>query len=173
MNDISHTQLLPHQSSWKGKFQLEKNKIQKVFGDEVISIEHIGSTSINELLSKPIIDIAVLIEKREDADKFVDPLKRLGYWYDKENSSSERYFFRKGRPTELHLSIAYTDKGNFWERQILFRNYLRNHSDARDEYAILKKKLLKNDSTGNDNYIGGKSEFIQKILFLAKEECKK
>ena len=95
MNDISHTQLLLSQSSWKEKFQTEKDELQKIFSDAAISIKHIGSTSIDGLSSKPIIDIVVLIEKREDADNFVESLNRLGYWYDKENSSGERHFFRK------------------------------------------------------------------------------
>jgi GrpB-like predicted nucleotidyltransferase (UPF0157 family) len=106
----------------------------------------------------------------EDADKFVDSLDQLGYWYDKSKSSGERHFFKKGKPTEFHLSIAYTDKGNFWERQILFRDYLRIYPKARNEYSPLKENLLKKDPTGNDYYISGKSEFVQKILLLAKQE---
>ena len=170
MNDISHTQLLSSQSSWKEKFQTEKDELQKIFSDAAISIKHIGSTSIDGLSSKPIIDIVVLIEKREDADNFVESLNRLGYWYDKENSSGERHFFRKGDPTEFHLSIAYTDKGSFWKRQTLFRDYLQNHPEVRNEYAKLKENLLKEDPTGSDGYISGKSEFIQRIIILAEKE---
>lgn len=173
MNDISHIQLLPYQSSWKEKFQVEKTKIQNVFGDLAISIEHIGSTSIDGLSSKPIIDIAVLIDKMESADKFIKPLDHLGYWYDKLNSSGERHFFRKGKPTEFHLSIAYTDKGNFWERQILFRDYLRNHAEARNEYARLKADLLEKDPTGRGEYIKGKTEFVDKILVLSRDQQNK
>lgn len=122
------------------------------------------------MLSKPIIDIAVLIAKREDGDKFIEPLSQLGYWYDKSNSSGERHLFRKGKPTEFHLSIAYTDGGGFWERQILFRDYLRRHPEAKTEYSILKENLLKNDPTGNDIYIKGKTDFVQKILVMATKK---
>lgn len=116
MNDTSHTIIKAYQYDWPKKFQTEKEKIQNVFGNLALEIEHIGSTSVEELSSKPIIDVAVLIEKREDADKFIELLARLGYWYDKPSSSGERHFFRKGKPTEFHLSITYVDKGNFWER---------------------------------------------------------
>jgi len=170
MNDISHTKLLLSQSAWKEKFQTEKDELRNIFSDAAISIEHIGSTSIDGLSSKPIIDIAVLIWKREDADNFIEPLNHLGYWYDKKNSSGERHFFRKGDPTEFHLSIAYANKGSFWKRQILFRDYLRNHLEVRDEYARLKEDLLKENPTGSDGYIDGKSEFIQRILILAEKE---
>lgn len=172
MHDISHTQILSSQSSWNKKFQIEKEKLRDVFGIAAIGIEHIGSSSVDGLPSKPIIDIAILIEKRDDADKFVDAVERLGYWHDKPNSSGERHFFRKGKPTEFHLSIAYADRGNFWERQILFRDYIKSHIEARDEYAQLKTKLLKKYPTGSDGYISGKSKFIQRILDLAKKEEK-
>lgn len=169
MTNISHTKLLPYQSDWPKRFQNEKEILRTLFGSMALKIEHIGSTSIEGLLSKPIIDIAVLIKNKEDGDKFIEPLSHLGYWYNKVNSSNdnERYFFRKGEPTEFHLSIAYADRGSFWERQILFRDYLRNHLEARDEYARLKENLLKNDPTGIETYIAGKSEFVNKILQLA------
>lgn len=168
MNNISHTQLLPSQSSWKEKFQAERDKIQNVFGDAAISIEHIGSTSIEGLSSKPIIDIAVMVENHEDADAFTEPLAQIGYRF--HSSSTERHFYVKGDPIEYHLSIAYADRGGFWKRQILFRDYLRNHPEARDEYTRLKESLLKEDPSGSDGYVGGKSEFIQRILVLAEKE---
>ncbi len=167
MNDSSHTILIPYQPLWKEKFETEKTKLLEIFGDKAIAIEHIGSTSIPELSAKPIIDIAVLIEKREDGDGFIGLVEKFGYLYDKLNSSGERHLFKKGNPTEFHLSIAYKDKGSFWERQILFRDYLRKHSDVRNEYQKLKKDLLKDDPSGKGNYLSGKSEFVGKILSLA------
>jgi len=162
-----HTILVPHQSSWNDKFENEKVKLQDIFGNKAIAIEHIGSTSIPGLSSKPIIDIAVLIEKREDGDSFIKILEGFGYFHDKQNSSGERHLFRKGDLTEFHLSIAYKDNGSFWERQILFRDYLRNHSDSRDEYKKLKENLLQNDPSGKDVYISGKSDFVNMVLKLA------
>ncbi len=170
MTDLSHTTLVSYQLSWQDKFQTEKGKLQEIFGNKAIAIEHIGSTSIPGLSSKPIIDIVVLIEKREDGDSFIKPLEKFGYSYDKLNSSGERHLFRKGNPTKFHLSIAYKDRGNFWERQIIFRDYLRNHPDFRDEYQKLKENLLENDPSGKDVYISGKSEFVSKVLDLAKDK---
>lgn len=170
MNNISHAILLPYQPAWAEKFDQEKERLSRVFGDKALAIEHIGSTSIPGLSAKPIIDIAVLIEKAEEGDEFVESLKKLGYWYDEPSSSGERHFFRKGDPTEFHLSIAYKDRGGFWERQILFRDYVRKHDDLRDEYAQLKDLLLQSDPTGKDSYITGKSDFVNKVLDLARKE---
>lgn len=168
--DLSHTKLIPYQPSWKEKFETEKTKLLEIFGGKAISVEHIGSTSIPGLSAKPIIDIAVLIEKREDGDSFIESVKELGYQYDALNSSGERHLFRKGNPTKFHLSIAYKDKGSFWERQILFRDYLRSYPDSRGEYQSLKESLLKDNPTGKGSYLSGKSDFVSRVLALAKIE---
>lgn len=162
MSNISHTKIIPYQSVWPKKFQVEKENLQKVFGSTALEIEHIGSTSIEGLLAKPIIDIVVMIENHENADAFADGLAQIGYKF--HSSSTERLFYTKGDPIEYHLSIAYVNKGGFWPRQILFRDYLRTHPDIRDEYAKLKTDLLLKDPTGIDGYIAGKTEFVQGIL---------
>ncbi|MBI5913192.1 GrpB family protein [Candidatus Azambacteria bacterium] len=162
MSDVSHTIHKPYQSFWVEKFEEEKIMLKEIFGDKTIAIEHIGSTSIPGLLSKPIVDIAVMIENPEDADSFTEPLVNLGYRF--HSSSTERYFYTKGTPIEYHVSIAYADRGGFWPRQILFRDYLRTNPEARDEYARLKERLLQKDPTGKGEYLSGKTEFVQKIL---------
>lgn len=167
-DNISHTEILTYQPNWLEKFKTEKEILQNIFGDEALNIEHIGSTSIEGLPAKPIIDIAVMIENHKDADKFIEPLTKIGYKYD--SPSAERHFFIKGNPVEFHLSIAYFDQGGFWKRQVLFRDYLRNHPETREEYAKLKKDLLQKYPTGKEDYIKGKSDFVQKVLLLAEKE---
>jgi GrpB-like predicted nucleotidyltransferase (UPF0157 family) len=165
MDNISHTIIMPYQPSWRDKFEKEKIVLQNLFNNKAIEIEHIGSTSIEGLPSKPIIDIAVMIDNQSDADTFTESLAKIGYKF--HSSSTERHFYRKGDPIEYHLSIAYTDRGGFWPRQIMFRDYLRSHLEARNEYAKLKKNLLQQDPTGVGEYLSGKTEFVNKILKLA------
>lgn len=168
LDNIQH-EVVAYNPEWIKLFDVEAQKIKIVFGDKVVAIEHIGSTAVPGLASKPIIDIAILIPSSNDADKYIKPLSKLGYEYDQPASSSERHFFRNYDSIKYHLSIAYQDKGSFWKRQILFRDYLRNHEDARKEYGALKLKLIKEDRTGRHSYIQGKDKFIQKILQLADE----
>lgn len=173
MNNDSHTQLTPYQSDWPKKFQAEKEILQNLFGNKALEIEHIGSTSIEGLLSKPIIDIAVMIGDHKAADAFTEPLAQIGYRCHGP-ASTERHFYIKGDPITYHLTIAYADRGGFWKRQILFRDYLRKHPEALHEYAALKTDLLKSNPTGRDGYMSGKREFVYKILGLAgwKEDQK-
>lgn len=51
-----------YNDNWKQKFSGESQKIKDIFGDELIDIHHIGSTSVPGLKSKPIIDIMPVVK---------------------------------------------------------------------------------------------------------------
>jgi len=164
----SHEQILPYNPEWVEMYETEVEKLKEVFGKELLGIEHIGSTSVLGLDSKPIIDIMVLIASYRDADKYIEALGTIGYPFDKDihekTEFPERHLFRKGNPTEFHLSIAYADRGSFWKRQLAFRDYLRTHPEERDRYAELKHRLIKEDPTGQNSYIGDKTDLINEML---------
>jgi putative transcription antitermination factor YqgF len=162
--------ILPYDVNWPEYFVREERRIKSAFGDPAIAIEHIGSTAIPGLAAKPIIDIAVLIAQREDAEKFVPLLAQLGYEF--ASSSTERHFFRRYGQISYHLSLAYQDAGSFWKRQIVFRDYLRNHEDARKEYEALKCDLISEYPDARQSYCDGKTDFVQKILEQAENEQK-
>ena len=163
--DTAHTALQEYSNVWPEQYQKEAEILKDLFGDEITDIEHIGSTSIPGLMAKPIIDIGVMIPTYREHTDFTSRLAELGYR--KDVSSTERHFYRKGFPTTHHLSIAFADRGGFWPRQILFRDYLRDHPAARDEYARIKQASLSEDPTGKLEYVAGKTDFVYRILELA------
>ena len=57
--------VLPYDEKWKQAFKEIKNELDAALGSLAISIEHVGSTSVEGLAAKPIIDIDVII-KRSD-----------------------------------------------------------------------------------------------------------
>lgn len=162
MQNNSHEIILNYQKSWQVKFELEKRLLEEKLSKHILEVEHIGSTSILGLSSKPIIDIAIVIPKYEDASKFKPLLEDLDY--KALLPGNERDFYSKGDPIEFHLSICFADRGGFYSRQIAFRDYLRNHELERVEYDNLKRKLLENDPTGVNTYISGKTEFVNGVL---------
>lgn len=166
--DASHAEVLDYDPQWKEMYEDEAQKISDVLGDTITSIEHIGSTSIHGLASKPIIDIAVTVPSWKDAQDLIEPLSTLGYSSESthidESNAGERWFLRKGNPTQFHLSIAYNDRGSFLERQILFRDYLKEHDEDRDAYGNLKRELIMKDPTGKGTYIEDKTDFVMRTL---------
>lgn len=166
-SDISHEQLLPYTSEWVMVYEAEAKKLKEVFGDALLGIEHIGSTSVPGLPAKPIIDIMVLIDSHANVERYFAQLEAIGYPFDATahtDQSTERHLFRKGSPTQFHLSVAYADRGSFWNRQLAFRDYLRAHPEERDRYAVLKQRLITEDPTGKGAYIAGKTDLVNEML---------
>ncbi len=166
--DSSHEHVLPYNPEWERSYEAEASKLKEIFGDKLLGVEHIGSTSVPGLPAKPIVDIMVLIANHADADAFIPVLEANGYAFDAAvhamSQTPERHFFRKGMPSQYHLSIAYEDRGSFWKRQLAFRDYLRAHPEERDRYAALKEQLIQDDPSGKNTYIGGKTELVNEML---------
>lgn len=163
--DNIHSDIIAYNNSWPLLFTEEAKRLRSILGDHLVQLEHIGSTSVPGLAAKAIIDIAILVKSRNEAEVFIEPLKNAGYSFDSEASSSERLFFRKyDSPQAFHLSLAFMDQGSFWERQIKFRDYLRSHEDARNTYQDLKLALISEDPSGGEAYIKGKTRFIEEVL---------
>lgn len=167
--------LKEYSTEWIEKYNREEKSIKQTLSSEIIDIQHIGSTAVPGLSAKPIIDIAVLVSSIQDISHFTNLLKNIGYDYKEDMSSVERIFLRKGSPVEYHLSITcslYT----YWERQILFRDYLKSHKEFLDEYKNLKEQAIKeipdsdfDDLSRSGTYSSIKGPFIEKVLKLAKE----
>lgn len=158
-------------SNWSKQFVEEKVKLKEILADNVISIEHIGSTSVVGLAAKPIIDIAIGVNDLDVVDKFIDPLKQIGYEFVYHREFPKRRFFRKGqwRAGTHHLHI-YQFGGEEWNNQILFREYLIKNPDVFMKYNQLKLDLARNYRFDRVAYTENKAPFIQKVLLEAKEE---
>ena len=157
--------LMPYCAEWSVLFDEEERLLRSAIGSYALAIEHIGSTSIPELEAKPIIDIAVAVRKIEDAERCLLPLENIGYEYRGEQGIAERYYFRKGTPTVSthHLNIVEV-RSEFWRNHLLFRDYLRQHSDVAQEYGRLKRELACEYKENREAYTNGKAAFIEQIL---------
>ncbi|MEB1809716.1 MAG: GrpB family protein [Bacillaceae bacterium] len=155
--------LVPWTKEWNKEFLLEKEKIQDTIGQYIIEIHHIGSTSINHLSAKPIIDIAIEIKDFNDGEKTSSPLEKLGYSYKGTNILPDRHYFSKGEP-RTHQIHMYQCGNKYLLEQIKFRDYLRDHAEARIEYERLKLNLAKSHKSNKHKYAEEKTTFIKSIL---------
>lgn len=157
---------------WPQLFEEEKKNLAAVLPPEVI-IEHVGSTSIPGLVSKPVIDIMIGVPSLEIADELcIEPIKDLGYIYvpEYEDHAPERRYFKKLNKENVHTHhIHLVEYGSsWWKRIIQFRNYLRCHPKVAKEYAELKKELSLKFIDANE-YANAKTAFVKSIEELANE----
>ena len=162
--------ILPYNEEWPAAFAHEAARIQSAAGQYLCAIHHIGSTSVPGLAAKPIIDILIGLKSLKDTPHFVPLLEKLGYRYFPEHETEmpeRRYFSRVLDDTHgFHLHMVEPESA-FYHRHLAFRDYLRAHADARDEYAALKLALAKQFGSDREGYTDAKTGFIQRIERLA------
>lgn len=158
--------LVEYDPEWPVMFARERELLRSVLGEAVVQIEHIGSTSVEGLVSKPIIDILIGLRDFGEADGLVKRIVGLGYVYypQYEEVMPDRRFFKKmeGEAATHHIHMVEVG-GTFWERHLRFRDYLRGHPDTREEYAMLKRELAKRDWVDTNDFAKAKTEFIQGV----------
>ena len=152
---------------WKEMFNQEMVNLEKAFEEIAIEIEHIGSTSVEGLSSKPIIDIAVAVKKLSDFEKVKNSFEKEPYSI-KEDSVSDEILIRKGsEDNRTHFIHVMEVDSKRYKDTIIFRNYLRSNKDVLREYEDLKNKLAEKYAEDRKMYTASKNEFIQKVINTA------
>ena len=156
---------------WKQEYEEEKELLENVLGNRIIEIHHIGSTSIDGLMAKPIIDILVVIKSLSEIPEIESILQNYNYHNRGNQGVSDRIFFAKGpeeaRSHYLHFTELNSDT---YFNQIYFKKYLLEHPKYIKKYCDLKKRLAAKYANERKLYTDGKGDFIKKIIDLAKEE---
>lgn len=152
-------------------------------------IEHIGSTSVEGLSAKPIIDIMIGVSDDKDLDKVPILLNNGSYvYYEKYNEDMpyRRFFVRLtanakelglkeviGKEDDIpeqmhdhslrmaHVHVIPTDSEH-WLRHIAFRDYLRAHPAIVQEYQTLKERLTQQEWKDGNDYNAGKDVFLKR-----------
>jgi GrpB-like predicted nucleotidyltransferase (UPF0157 family) len=167
--------IVEYNPEWPEIYELEKNKIQEKIGEYIASIDHIGSTAVEGLVAKPIIDILIGLNSLDDAQYCIPKLEELNYEYvpEFEDVLPERRYLRKPPhdqgPRDYHIHMVEL-KTYFWKRQLIFRDYLRKFPDAAKEYGDLKLKLAAELLDDREAYSEGKTDFILGILEKVEKE---
>ncbi|QUN11819.1 GrpB family protein [Clostridium sp. C1] len=161
--------LKPYDENWPVLFEREKQRISTILKDKALMIEHIGSTSVPGLIAKPIIDILLVVEDAGKEEDYVDDLVAHGYILRIKEPDFENHHMFLGPDTDIHLHVFSQDSKEI-EKYLLFRNYLRNHQEAKEFYANTKKALAKKKWKYVQNYADAKSDVVQQIMDAARKE---
>jgi len=159
--------LATYNPAWPSLFARLATAIHKVLGGKVLTLEHVGSTSVPGLPAKPIIDILLAVADSRDEPAYVDPLEKLGYvlrirepdWYE------HRLLKAQDMAVNLHVFSAECQE---IERMLLFRDWLRTHIEDRKLYEKTKRKLAAQTWKYTQNYADAKSAVVEEILARAR-----
>ena len=162
--------LREHQDEWKDWYEEERLRLQIFLpAKQLVRISHIGSTSVETIWAKPIVDILLEIPKETDMAVMKDLLLQNGYLLMSE--SQGRMSFNKGYTPSgfaervFHLHLRYEGDHD----ELYFRDYLQEHPAVAKDYEKLKLSLWKQYEHNRDAYTEAKTDFIKNYTEKAKK----
>lgn len=183
-------EVVAYRKEWKLQFERIREALGSILSDLAPVIEHVGSTSVENLSAKPIIDINVGVGSEAVFDRVVEcmsrqkdyiyyqafnktlPQRRL---FVKLNDHAEKYGLKtvyenldeipheeinNKRLAHVHVWVFGSDD---WIRHLAFRDYLRAHEAVKKAYGQLKMELSGREWPNGMEYNNAKDPFIKEV----------
>ncbi|RWZ67759.1 GrpB family protein [Labedella populi] len=140
--------LRAHDPSWSADYAAVEQLVREAIGDDALTVRHVGSTAVDGLVAKPVIDVDLTVPDVDDESRYLPALERAG----------SRLIFRDemaGDP-HRHLTLAQPNTNlHVWNpgaaeprRHALFVDWLRLNPADRERYAEAKLAAVENDGGG-------------------------
>ena len=170
MKDLDEPVLLvPYDDAWPSRYEQERARIASAFGVIPRSglIQHIGSTAVPGLISKPVIDIMLGVGKWPAPDPFITRMGLIGYENLGEAGIPGRIYLRR---RDLHSFNAHLvlRGGEHWTNNLALRDLLRSDAGARERYATAKKAALELGRGRLLAYSSAKQSIVSDLLAVAR-----
>jgi len=163
--------VVEYDPQWPSSFAAEAERIRTALGPDVRRLEHVGSTSVPGLPAKPIIDIALEVPDSSAEDAYVPALEAAGYhlqirepeWH------QHRCFYKRldrgdDRNVNLHVHTVGCVEPT---KNLVFRDWLRDHPDDLARYHDTKRELATKDWKFVQHYADAKTPVISDIMSRA------
>ena len=157
--------IVDHDPEWSRAFMEERARIHAAIGTVARGIEHYGSTAVDGLKAKPILDILVGVAPLEDWIRCKHPLEALGYDYAEHAGVPGHHVFGRGRDRSerTHLVHVVEFNGEPWRSNLAFRDALRVDATLRAEYVRMKEQAVLMAPEGRAKYNELKHAFIEGV----------
>ena len=162
--------------AWPARFTAERDRLRAALAhagvaDEVVAIEHIGSTAVPGLAAKPVIDILIGLRAWPASSQAIAAMESLGYVHRGEAAVVARHYLQDGPPGQPRTRQIHAVEhgGRVWRDHLRFRDHLRTHPEDRDDYAALKRRLARTHRHDVMGYLEGKRPMIRQLLARARE----
>lgn len=156
-------QIVDYDPGWPGRYEKWRRWLRSNLGETALRIEHVGSTSVPGLASKPIVDVQVSVADLNDESLYVPHLEHAGLQL---RSRDDLHRYLRPPPAErrdVHVHVCTV--GSEWEsRHLLFRDYLRTHPDACHRYAAAKRQAAAVWADDGIAYTDAKADVILTLL---------
>ena len=163
--------VVPYDPQWTTHYDLERDRITAVLEKEIVSIHHIGSTSIPGMSAKPIIDLLLEVKDITKIDDYNNEMIELGYEPRGELGIPGRRYFSREEPMDIrtHHVHSFQSRDIGLIRHLAFRDYMIAHPDDAKVYSELKMVLARRFQWDIDGYMSGKHLYMERMEKVAVE----
>ena len=153
-----------YDAGWPALFERLAQPVREAVAELGARVEHVGSTAVPGLAAKPVIDMDVVVPSAADLSETIERLRALGYIYqgDKGVEGREAFLWPPGAPVH-HLYVV-VDGSRPYREHVCFRDHLRAHPEAVQEYAALKRGLANRHGADRLGYTDAKTVFVVRAL---------
>lgn len=162
--------LVESDPEWPRLFAREAARIREVLGDQVLRLEHVGSTSVPGLAAKPVIDVLLVVADPADEAAYVTPLEAAGYRLVIREPDWHEHRVLKGPDTNVNLHVFGPGSGEI-RRMVRFRDRLRADPDERELYERTKRELARREWEYVQDYADAKGHVVEAILARAEADA--
>ncbi|MFI6284807.1 GrpB family protein [Streptomyces sp. NPDC051018] len=157
-------EIVDYRPSWPASFGRLAAALREALGDTAVRIDHIGSTSVPGLAAKPVIDIQVSVRSFHPLEAFRKPLEDIGYVYRASNPERTKRYFREA-PGHSRTHVHVRELGSFSQQfPLLFRDFLRCHPAAVEEYAAVKRRNAAVFADDRRGYAEAKEPYVWDVI---------
>ena len=172
INEMTRLELCEYNPESPRIFEEEASRLKSIWRDQLIAVHHIGSSAVPGIAAKPIVDIMIVVRDISRIHEFDSGMISLGYrsrgeCLDAFGTPGRFYYSKDSNGIRTHQAHV-MEAGHFdIEQKLNFRDYLRTHPAVVREYAELKSKLIRENTTGIGEYMKGKNRFIEDCIARA------
>lgn len=156
--------------AWPQFFEREAEKIRAALGEQIVLLEHAGSTSVPGLAAKPILDILLVVPNSADEVAYVSVLEGAGYVLRIREPEWHEHRMLKGDNPAVNLHV-FSPGCTEVERMLLFRDWIRRNESDRLLYEHTKRELARKTWKYTQNYADAKTSVVEEILARAVKEA--
>jgi GrpB-like predicted nucleotidyltransferase (UPF0157 family) len=153
-------EIAEYDPSWPLRFAAEQARLRAALAGQAVSIEHVGSTAVPGLAARPEIDVAVAFADLAGAASAVPRLLQLGYQRDPSSDREGGFCLCRRDGSHAYRIWLTTREGEFWRRQLRFRDRLRADPRLAREYARARRNLAAEPGS----YAAGKAAFTASVM---------